>query len=121
MLSSDVKTNTNGKSVEKDTNDKGIEKESSKVNLTTKCYKCQSFGHIAANCSNLIKITFVNGVLVAKSESNSDEFVYQEKEDSDIDEEIIGDGVGFNCIRPTSSTQLSVVKCVSSQPTEKDD
>jgi len=56
---------TNGKSVAKDTNRKGIEKEFSKVSLTTKYYKCQGYGHIAANCSNLVKIAFVNRVPVS--------------------------------------------------------
>ena len=105
---------------DKDTKGKSIEKVFSKVSPTAKCYKCQGYGHIVANCSNPVKTTFVNGVPVAESESNSHEFIYQGKEeDSDVDEEITGDGVGLNCNRPTSSTHLSVVKCVSSQSTEK--
>jgi len=55
------------------------------------------------------------------SESNSDEFIFQgKKEDSDVDEKITSGDVGINCVRPASSTYMFVVRCVSSQPTQKD-
>jgi len=112
---STLKTNTRGKGVEKDTKGKSVEKESSKVRPTIKCYKCQGYRHIAANYSNLVKIALINGVLVAESESDSDKFIYQEKEkESNIDEEITGD-VGLNCIKPTPSTHLSVFRCHKQQ------
>ena len=75
-----LKTNTNDKSLEKDTKGKGIEKKSSKVSPTIKCYKCQGYEHIIVNCSNLVKIAFVNRVPIAESESDSNEFIYQGKE-----------------------------------------
>ena len=93
----------------KDTKVKAIEKEFTKVSPTTKYYKCQGYRHIVANCSNPIKITFVNGVPVAESESDSNKLIYQGKEeDFDFDEHITGDDVGLNCIRPTLSTYLSI-------------
>ena len=42
-------------------------------------------------------------------------------EDSETDEEPTSDDVGLNCINQTGSTHLFVVKCVPSQPIEKDD
>ena len=41
--------------------------------------------------------------------------------DSDTDKEITWDDIGLNCIRPTLSTHLSVVRRVPSQPVENDD
>ena len=73
------KIDTSDKCVEKDTKEKSIEKESFKVSPTTKCYKCQVYKHIAANCSINVKFAFVNGVPVAELESDSDEFIYQGK------------------------------------------
>jgi len=48
------------------------------------------------------------GVSGVESELDSDEFVYQEKEDSDIDEEITSDDIGLNYIRLMLSTHLSL-------------
>jgi len=42
-------------------------------------------------------------------------------EDSETDEEPTSDDVGLNCINQTPLTYLSVVKCVSFPPAEKDD
>ena len=67
---------TNGK----DTKGNSIEKES-KTGPVIKCYKCQGYRHIAAKCLNPVKIIFVNGVPVAESESNLNEFIYQGKEE----------------------------------------
>ena len=41
--------------------------------------------------------------------------------DVETDDESSSNDVGVNCIRLTSSTHLSVVKCVPSPPAEKDD
>ena len=36
-------------------------------------------------------------------------------------DETKGDNVGLNCIQPTTSIHLSIVRCALSQPKEKDD
>ena len=41
---------------------KTTEKDFSKISLTTKCYKCQGYRYIAANCPNLFKIVINDGV-----------------------------------------------------------
>jgi len=41
--------------------------------------------------------------------------------DSDTDKEITGDDISLNCIRPTLSTYLSIIKRVPSQPVENYD
>jgi len=76
---------------------------------------------VAANCSSPVKIAIVNGVLEVVSESDSDEFIFQGEEDSDMDDEITRDDMSLNCIRPTMSIHLSVVRCALSQQKEKDD
>ena len=54
-------------------------------------------------------------------ELDSNRFIFQSGEvDSDIDKEITDDNIGLNFIRQTLSTHLSVVRCVPSQPAEKD-
>jgi len=56
---------------------------------------------VAANCSSPVKIVLVNGVPEVLSDSDSNEFIFQEEDkDSDIDDETTGDDVGLNCIRP---------------------
>ena len=113
---------TKDKGIEKDTKGKGIEKDFSKVSSTTKYQKCQGYGHVTANCPSSVKISFVNGVLVAETESDSHEFTYQaEEEDFDFDEEITCDDIGLNCIRSTLLTHLSVIRWASPPPKEKDD
>jgi len=87
-----------------------------------KCYRCQGYGHVAANSSSPIKIAIINGMPIADPELELDEFIYRpDKVDSDIDEEITGDDIGLHCIRPTSSNYLSVIRCPLSQPKEEDD
>ena len=66
--------NTKGKSVE---NKSRALTESSLNWLPQSCYKCQGYGHMAANCSSPIKIDLVNGVLEEVSDSDSDEFIFQ--------------------------------------------
>jgi len=61
-------------------------------------------------------------LFVVELESELDEFTFQPGEvDSDVDEEITGDDVGLNCIRPTPSIYISVVNCALSKPKEKDE
>jgi len=58
---------------------------------------------VAANCSSPVKIVLVNGVPEVLSDSDSNEFIFQEEDkDSDIDDETTGDNVGLNCIRPAN-------------------
>jgi len=47
--------------------------------------------------------------------------VYIFEGEEETDKEPTSDDVGLNYINQTSSTHLSVVKCVSSSPAEKDD
>jgi len=48
-----------GKSLEPDNRNKVP--NSSRVSSTTKCYKCQGHGHLAASCHSLVKITIIDG------------------------------------------------------------
>jgi len=92
------------------------------MTLTIKCYKCQGYGHVAANCPNSVKIALINGEPEVVSESESDKFIFRgEEEESDIDDETAGNNIGLKCIQPTTSIHLSVVRCALSQPKEKDD
>ena len=84
---------------------------------TTKCYKCQGYGHLAANCRSLVRITIIDGTPTEATESDSDEYTYHQ--DVETDDESSSDDVGLNCIRPTSSTHLSAVKCIPSPPAER--
>jgi len=67
---------TKGKSIEN--KGKGIDREFSKLTLIIKCYKCQGYGHVAANCPTQVKITLVNEKpeVVSESESESEEFIF---------------------------------------------
>ena len=75
--------------------------------------------HFAASCPTLVKIIIINGTPAEATESDSDEYAYHP--DVDIDDKSSSDDVSLNCIRPTSFTHLSVVKCVHSLPAEKVD
>ena len=82
------------------------------------CYKCQDYEHLAASCPNLVKITIIDGTPTEITELDSEEYTYH-PEGVKIDE-LSSNDVGLNCIRPTPSTYLSVVKCVPLQLAEKD-
>jgi len=106
-----------GKSLERDNRNKGP--DSSRVSSTSKCYKCQDYGHLTTSCFSLIKITIIDGTPTETTESNSDEYTYHP--DVKGDDESSSNDVGLNCIRQTPFTHLSVVKCVSSSLEEKVD
>ena len=72
---------------------------------------------MAASCSNLVKITIIDGTPIEATESDSDEYTYHPNVETDV--ESSSDDVDLNCIKPTSSTH--VVKCAPSPPTEKID
>jgi len=76
--------------VEKNTKGKSTERDFFKTNLTIKYYKCQVYGHVAANCPSLVKVIIDKKLLVTNSESNSGEIISQAEEpaDNDFDKEI---------------------------------
>ena len=49
---------------------KNIEKDFFKITPTTKCYKCQGYGHVAANCPSSFKIA-INGVFIEAPKPDS--------------------------------------------------
>jgi len=111
---------TKGESVENKGN--GVDEEFSKLTPTIKYYKCQGYRHVAANCPTLIKIVLINGEPEVVSESESEKYIFRgEEEEFDIDDDTTGDIIGLNCIQPTTSIHLSVVRCALSQPKKKDD
>ena len=81
-----------GKSLEPDNRNKGP--DSSKVSSTIKCYKCQCYGHLAANCPSL---AIIDGTLTEATEPDSDVYIFKGEEDSG-DEEPTSDNIGLNCI-----------------------
>ena len=84
----------------------------SEMCIRDRCYKCQGYEHLAASCPSLVKITIIDGTPTKATESDSDEYTYYP--DVKTDGESSSDDVGLNCIRPTLSTHLSIVKCVLS-------
>jgi len=88
------------------------------VSSTTKCYKCQGYGYLVAICPSLVKITIIDGASIEATGSDS-EYTYHP--DVKTDDVSSSDDVGLNCIRPTPSIHLSVIKCVPSPPAEKVD
>jgi len=53
------KDDIKGKNFKRDNWNKGP--DSSGISSTTKCYKCQDYGHLAASCPTLVKITIIDG------------------------------------------------------------
>jgi len=105
----------NDKSLERDNRNKGP--NSSNVS-STKCYKCQGYGHLAASFPSFVKITIIDGTPVEATESDFGEYTYHP--DVDTDDESSSDDVGLNYIKPTPSTHLYIVKCVLSPSAERD-
>ncbi|XP_020257552.1 uncharacterized protein LOC109834065 [Asparagus officinalis] len=119
---SSQKTDTSSGSKERDNKGKGTERNFSKISSTTKCYKCQGYGHVAANCPSPVKIAIVIREPIEELESKTDEFVYHvEEEDFDSSEEFDENDISLSCIRSTPSSQLAVARCALSQPKDKDD
>ena len=112
------KDDIKGKFLERDNINKGP--ESSKISSITKCYKCQDYGHLTVSCLSLVRITIIYEIPTEATESDSDVYIFK-GENSKTDEKPTSGDVCLNCINQTPSTHLSVVKCVSSPPAEKDD
>jgi len=112
------RNNIKGKILERDNKNKGP--KFSKVSSTTKCYKHQDYGHLAANCPSLLRITIIDGTPIEATKSDSDMYIFN-GEDSETDEEPTSDKVGLNCINQTPLTHLSVVRRVPFPPAKKND
>jgi len=77
------------------------------------------YGHVAATCRTPVKIALINEEPEVV-ESKSEEFIFRgEEEKSDMDDDTTGDSIGLNCIQPTTSIYLSVIRCALSQPKER--
>jgi len=48
-----------------------------KVNSTTKCYKCQGYGH--ASCPSLVRITIIDGTSTEATELDSDVYIFERR------------------------------------------
>jgi len=66
--SSSRKNNFKGK--QSDDRSKPSEQSFSKFSASTKCYRCQGYSHIVANCPSEVKITFINRVPIQAFESD---------------------------------------------------
>ena len=82
---SSLRDDIKGKNLEQENRNKGH--ESSKVSSTTKCYKCHGYGHLAASCPNLDRITIINGTPTEATESDSDVYIFKGEEDSETDKD----------------------------------
>ena len=69
---------------------------SSKFSSTTKCYRCQDYGHLAVICPNLVRIIIIDETPTEAIKSGS-EYTY-DPGDIETDEEPASDDVGLNCI-----------------------
>ena len=69
------KVDTKGKSIEN--KGKDTDREFSKLAPAIKCYKCQGYGHVAANYPTPVKIALINREHEVVSESESQEFIFQ--------------------------------------------
>ena len=75
------KNDIEGKNLERDNINKGP--DSSRVSFTTKCYKCQGYGHLAASCPSLVKVIIIDGTPTETIESDSDEYTYHPDVETD--------------------------------------
>ena len=94
-----------GKSLEHHNRNK--DPDSFRVSSTTKCYKCQGYGHLAVNCPSLVRITIIDETPTEATKSDSNVYIFKGK-DFEIDEEPTSDD-GLNCINQIPSTHLTVV------------
>jgi len=100
------KDDIKGKSLKWDNRNKGS--EFPKVSFTTKCYKCQCYGQLAASCSNLVRITIIDVTPTEATEPDSDVYIFEE-EDSETNKEPTGDYIDLNYINQTLSPHLFVI------------
>ena len=71
--------------------------------------------HVIKGPSDIVKILPPMCDTPHAIEPSSVKFIFQLGEvDSGIDKEITENDIGLNCIRPTPSTHLSIIKCVPS-------
>ena len=112
--------------VGKDVKGKEVARDPSKPNTRVQCFKCQGFGHVAAQCPNRI-------FFIAEDECEDDleEEVYESEGLEDLDD-YKGDTKCLGCIRvisphgnlPENTTdvpRLIVVRCALTLPKESDD
>jgi hypothetical protein len=110
----------------KDVKGKEVARDPSKPNTRIQCFKCQGFGHIAAQCPN-------RTIFIAEDEHEDDleEEVYEPESLEDLDD-YEGDRKCLGCIRlisphgnlledATNVPRLIVVKCALTLPKESED
>jgi hypothetical protein len=82
---------TKDKSVGSNTKGKSTEKDFSKLSPIIKCYKCQGYGHVAANCPTPFRVA-IDKMPATESKFISEELIIQ-AENYHSDEEIKGDKI----------------------------
>ncbi|XP_073012262.1 uncharacterized protein [Typha latifolia] len=85
--------------------DKSVEKDFSKVNPWVKCYKCQGYGHVAANCASPYKISLIEKPFEEDSEQDFDGYVHHVDGEGDFEDEEEENTLG--CLRHIDSTSRS--------------
>ena len=82
------------KSVENNSKGKSTGKDFSTLSPIIKCYKCQGYVHVAANCSSSVIIS-INKLLVMDLEPDFEVFIYQVEvpESSDSNEKTTCDNI----------------------------
>ena len=88
------KVDTKDKGVESNAKDMSTKNDFSKLSPIIKCYKCQGYGHVAANCPTPFRVV-IDKLPVTESTFISEELILQaeEPENYDSDEEIQGDEI----------------------------
>jgi ferredoxin len=110
----------------KDVKGKEVARDPSKPNTRTQCFKCQGFGHVAAQCPN--RTLFITE---DECEDNLEEEVYEPECLEDLDD-YEGDTKCLGCIRvisphaslpedATDGPRLIVVRCALTLPKENED
>jgi hypothetical protein len=82
---------TRDKSVESNAKGKNTDKDFSKLSPIIKCYKCQGYGHVAANCPTPFRVA-IDKLPATESKFISEELIIQ-VENYHSDEEIKGDEI----------------------------
>jgi hypothetical protein len=112
--------------VGKDVKGKEVARDPSKPNTRTQCFKCQGFGHVAAQCPN--RTLFITD---DECEDDLEEEVYEPECLEDLDD-YEGDTKCLGCIRiisphgnlpedATDMPRLIVVRCALTLPKESED